>query len=766
MDTLRVDICYRPLRIAWAIRRDDWDSLRRAIRYSHALWGGRFNPIIVADDEVESREVVEAFRADFVLPIGSDACLRDIASRFSYLIRPYVGDGLFQLAGNSYTSRAHALDMQNALAFVANKPIWASLVERGVRDFTWEEDDPLATVLLAQLGAFPDPAEVGEDYRSAIMGAFSAQEHRIVASASIPREAVVNLSASRLNRATITSHWSIHFGQEQPGFFVGSAGSFSDLVCFWNLRARDIPLWFIDLDHFSRYSGVVPEWTAVMRQHLVDRHQPRRRDLAIWSRGGDVRSAVKVLGVDHPLLVEWRKGSWGSKDACVPMMYLGQAAELGVVSRTGGKPRVSYSLTSKPFSDDPWFAWQHLVASCQFVGGLFGDEHYTLDLPYIPELNEPVSREMVFRHNQLRLEPGRLGIVVDAAATDCTLSALPVGYLFERVFELAGFKAKPSSAGLIVRQVAARLGGSQGGRVFKIPGVRRLLKAFGPGKSFSKKVALQFIGGKDPERPDAKFSDHEGLFIEARREGGKLTPGAVLGFLVEKGLLRAGFDLTCPECRLGFWSSIDETSDRTRCEMCGTEVRVARQLTDRDELRFRRSGFLGREKNAQGAIPVALTIQQLMANLMDLGQRSVYSPSLDLEPLPGASGGRCEVDFAWLAPGDYPRLATLVVGECKDCGPIDGRDIENLGRIADAFPESRFETFVVLSQLVPFSRDQVESARALNKDDRRRAILLTAQELEPFYLYERRPEKDGRHRHAFRPQDMAEATSEIFFGEP
>jgi hypothetical protein len=39
--TLRIDICYQPLRVGWAIRRGDFDLLRRIIRRSHPLWGGR-----------------------------------------------------------------------------------------------------------------------------------------------------------------------------------------------------------------------------------------------------------------------------------------------------------------------------------------------------------------------------------------------------------------------------------------------------------------------------------------------------------------------------------------------------------------------------------------------------------------------------------------------------------------------------------------------------------------------------------------------------
>ena len=83
-------------------------------------------------------------------------------------------------------------------------------------------------------------------------------------------------------------------------------------------------------------------------------------------------------------------------------------------------------------------------------------------------------------YSNLRSEPERLGIVVDAADHDLRLNALPVSELIQASFKLAGLKSRPSSSGLIARQLIARLGGIDGARVFKIPGVRKLLKTYGP----------------------------------------------------------------------------------------------------------------------------------------------------------------------------------------------------------------------------------------------------------------------------------------------
>ena len=232
-------------------------------------------------------------------------------------------------------------------------------------------------------------------------------------------------------------------------------------------------------------------------------------------------------------------------------MILGEASSLGVFGSSNDKTRV--------FSSDRWFYTQHLVASVSLSGG---DEQHTFHPPYLPELNEFFARTMHFECNKLRVEPERVGIVVGAADHDSFLYALPVAALIERLFEMAGLRAKLSGGGLITRQLIARLGGVNGARVFKIPGVRRLLKQYGPTELFTKSAALSLISGKDPDNPQAKFKDHEGLYIEPRDHRTPLTPAMVFTYLVEKGLLRMGAKLTCPTCALPSWVALDASSRR------------------------------------------------------------------------------------------------------------------------------------------------------------------------------------------------------------
>jgi hypothetical protein len=252
------------------------------------------------------------------------------------------------------------------------------------------------------------------------------------------------------------------------------------------------------------------------------------------------------------------------------------------------------------------------------------------------------------------MESEGIGLVIDAADTDTFLYALPVADLVDRIFGMARFSTKPSSAGLIVRQLIRQLDGLQGARVFKIPGVRRLLKTHGPTAAFTKKSALELIGSRDPENPKAKFSDYQHLYIEPRPHDAKLEPKSVFAYLVEKGLFRIGMELTCPACRMASWTALDALKQRVTCDMCGHEHDATRQLVN-GQWHYRRSGLLGAEKNAQGAVPVALTLQQLETNLSGALLEGLYSPSLELKPKDGIGLPTCEIDFLWVIPRPYPQ---------------------------------------------------------------------------------------------------------------
>jgi hypothetical protein len=343
------------------------------------------------------------------------------------------------------------------------------------------------------LGAYPDAKEFGIDYADILTQATMAIQCRIEKTKPIPIDTLDHLSYSFIAKLGLRRHFSIRAGWDHAGFFVGDARNLDDLVTFWNLRAADIQLQFVDPAHLGRYAIIKPESEKRIIVQLADLDE-HRRNIAIWSHSEKIEDALKVFS-GQPLTACHVSGPffWNGGAVRPPMMMFGQASSLGVFGRENGKPKVSFALNAKPFSSDGWFYTQHLVASIRLVGD---DDQHTFHPPYVPEWNEFFARQMYFQYNRLRSEPDRVDLVIDATDHDAFLYGLPNAALVEKLFEAAQLTAKLSGGGLITRQLIARLGGLNGARVFKIPGVRRLLKKHGPRDTFTRNVALQFIGGR------------------------------------------------------------------------------------------------------------------------------------------------------------------------------------------------------------------------------------------------------------------------------
>src|SRR5467141_2546717 len=269
MDTARVDICYRPLRLAWAIRSGDIEGFRRAVRLSYALWGGRFNPIVFADRDEEMRQLVELFRVDVVWPLCDEATAKQLEAGFLHLRNPFFHGPLF-VEEHGKAKRSRLLDVFNAFTHLREKPEWQQIKESGVRLYRWHPTDPLTDVLLVQFGDYPAADEVGRDLRQTLIEAAEATEHTFEESSAISGEALNHASIPYFSGYGLERHYSVEagWGWQTAGFFLGDAGNLDDLVCHWNLRAANIPLWFVDPRHLGRYAELIPAWEETSRQLL------------------------------------------------------------------------------------------------------------------------------------------------------------------------------------------------------------------------------------------------------------------------------------------------------------------------------------------------------------------------------------------------------------------------------------------------------------------------------------------------------------------
>lgn len=762
-DTLRVDICYRPLRIGWAVRHGDWDSLRKAMRYSHALCGGRFNPILVVDHEDESKRLVDIFRADLIVPVGNSPEVLAYGKKFPHLINPLQGNKVFERSDNPrWRSFANALDVVNIVSHWRLKPEWKQFVGKGIRDYQWDTNDPLRDIFLMHLGGFPDPADVGTDYVEVIKSTGDIVPFVMPMSSSIPADLFEHRHLGMLSRLGLERHYSIQADWGTPGFYVGQATDFDDVVACWNIRACDTSVWFVDRENIARYADFLPKVYEIFRKSVDRRIDEWDRRVSIWSRG-DINADAHLLGDMELMRHRVTHFFWLRQAATSPMMHLGECSTLGVVGESGGAPRISFALPEKPFNGDVHFHVQRLIASVSLIGSLDKDENI-FNVPYIPELNEFYGREMHLEYDGFRVEPERLGLVIRASDNDDYLKALPVIALVGALFDIAGMKASISNGGRIVKLLLTQMGGLQGARVFKIPGVRGLLKMFGPRKSFTRRVAENVIRGGSADNRAGTFKVHERLYLEPRPAGTSLTPAKAFSYMVEKGLFRIGVDLDCPKCGMTSWVAVDALKHSSKCEMCGHDYDATKQLVS-SEWHFRRSGVLGAERNSQGAVPVALTLQQIDMN--DRGLRSgFYTPSLDLLPKTGSEVPTCEVDFVWISRERYPERISVVIAECKDVGPINpaefARDVKNMGCVADALSKVGLRAYVLFTKLAPFTQEEIDAALSLNDQNRNRVILLTERELEPGSIADSLEGRLDQHTYSHSVNDLANITERLY----
>lgn len=581
-----------------------------------------------------------------------------------------------------------------------------------------------------------------------------ATEVPIAKGAVIPALPAAAHGLSFFSRAYLSRHYNGGSHRSLPGFYVGNATDFDDLVNFWNLSATDTRLLFVDPAHDARFAPLRDGWLEVLAQRPPSRFKLDNA-VGLWAKEGTKFDASK-FGADriHHGLDEV---NWNGMNIRVPCMYFSEGRALASVSAdSGGKPRVSFLLPRKPIDEDAEVHEQHFVIGINPGIGLFGNERATLHTPYVPELNEYYGRECHFDWNKARVEPDGLGIIASVDQDHVSLKSLSVNALFTRLFAEFGMVAEPSKPGLVTTRLIEQMGGIQSCRVFQVTGVRTLIEKHEPAKSFTRGLATKTIWGADTPSPMSKF---ENLYIEARPHATKLSADMVFSYLLRKQIFRAGLRLECPSCSLEFWVSLDDSRTHTTCEYCGQTFNVTPMLKDRDWA-YRRSGLFGRDDHQEGAIPVVLTLQQL--DMVFSSRNFLYTTAMTLTPSSGdARIDPCETDFIAMVPQPRDGRIDIAIGECKTRKPIDRADVAHMKAVAAAFPSNRFEVYVIFSKLAPFTPEEIEHIRELNENHQRRVILFTPAELESWRVYADAEEKDKRVT-VVSFSDMAEVTHKLF----
>lgn len=752
MSTLSLNLRYRPLRIGWCVEAGDIDAVRRAMQLSFTQWGGRFNPIIPLDDLEHAEALIKLYRVDTLFAASDTDNARDFVASHHHLPWPLFHDDIF--VHNTDYSYNQLVDLHHPIAKLYEKEFHNN-PNPGlqVHLYEWDQADPLADVFLATFGAPPAPADITVDYLGLTRQQLLAQRNIIAPDGPLPQFNRSAMSFASLNRVYVERHYVVQNHWDNPGFYVGLADSFIDLVNFWNLRAADIAVVFYDERYAERASRFRDDWNLVSRQ--ISNVGYHNGAVTLWHRHDLPIQNEAVFG-ENIVMSEVNGPLWNGLNLRVPMMHFGEGSALAALDEQSARKTASFALTEPIFRKHFILDRQHYVLSVDPGIGLFGNERSTFNLPFIPALNVFYGRYGNSLWNAARAEPDSIGIVVSTSEDHISLGAIDTSALIAEILKSVGMAAELSDAGKVVSTLIQQMGGIQGCRAFKIEGVRTLIEKHRPDQTFSRSAAMQTILGQNDVRP---LSEYQDLYIEPRPPGVALTPDSVLKHLLDKDIFRAGLNFTCPNCTLTFWTSVDEAKSHLNCDYCGHNFRTAAQLRDKDWA-FRRSGLFGRGDNQGGGIPVALTLQQLLR----LGsiRHSIYVAGMTLRSI-GAAIPDCETDFVVVSESGRDHRIEVIIGECKTRHSITEADVRNLTAVADAFPTDLFQVYICFSRLTPFSPEEIELIRPINENGRLRVIMLTERELEPYFVYERTSQQFYIEQNVATYESMAQATDRVFF---
>jgi hypothetical protein len=615
--------------------------------------------------------------------------------------------------------------------------------------FTWDPKDPLSDVFLAQFGSYPSPSEIGIDCAGFVIKHLAGKSIPLTTSDPLPTDAFRAITPSAITRFELEGY--NRFGH-RSGFYVGDATNFEDIVNFWNLRAANLGVLFFAPAHEPRLKGLRDSFVKFLEGSESQLSDPTPPVWA-WSVSGEPPINPKDFGkngfisgaaiarflpsVDFPLMRS--KPRWVSTSIAVDR----------------NRTIISVQLPEKPTAQDIDYSQQKLVISVSTGLWLSPESDRTLATPYVPELNEFYRQAIALVSEGIRVQQDGFGIIEDASSSSVSFFTLHTSQVISEFFKFFGIRAELSPAGRIAKRLIQQMGGLQGCRPFKFPGVRALIEKYGPLQSFTRGAATSMIGQVSGAQP----LDFPRLYAE----GGLLTPASTFDYLLNRKVFRAGLELLCPNCNLEFWLALEPLADEVTCDYCGEKFNVGAQLKDRD-WRFRRSGLFGRENHQEGAIPVAVTLQQLDTSLKYVLGFRLLATSFNLHPA-GANINSCETDFVVLTQDQEGRIE-LAIGECKSKGPkyeITEDDLKNLSAVASAFPPDRVTVYFILSKTGDFSPTEIQRCAALQKSYPNRVIMLSARELEPYRVYEHTAQEFNIRPTVISLKDLAEATPHIFF---
>jgi hypothetical protein len=724
MATTNVSLTYRPIRVAWLVAQGDTAALVEAATLSSVLWGGVFHPIIpiqTGDDAAQLGSVMAEAGIDALIPLSNEPEVRRVYeyNRFMRTTAYFSAERASLMDRISGRQRLILLDVAPLYRFmkshedeearlrpplIACRPIWAA-------------EDPLNVAFGLQFGRFPAPETYFTDYAALFSEVLNAQEFHIAPDSPIASELVASVSPIR---ATGYRRIGVSTFANETGFYFGDHRSFDDLLTFWNLRASGARLLFISLGALSRYAGVIE---GVAREAQMLREVNPRYSNVVPIFGNYTPDAVDAVRQSAPALSPRHFGSVAGRLAGLGQVNirLYRHQTVGHYDQADTTPGfLTVVLPTPNFAEERFHAdeLQQAAIDITWLGAIF--KGTTLRPPHRPDLNEAYSREIAFDPWSVRSIADGISVITRIRSSALRLKPITFFKVIEVLFAKAEIKVARSQAGLLADKVLEKFGDLTDSHVFKVRGVRRLLKELAADDSVTYGEATRRIHN------DGQFAAHQDLYLA----GQQMTTASVFTHLLEKDVLRAGLSLVCDQCHLDSWHSLPRLADFWECEFCGKSNRTSVHLKDRGDWRVRKSGLFARDNNQEGALPVLLGLGTLGGNMASPMDECIYTTSVQLT----GPGLDAEADFVMLT-ADHAGCC-VIMGEAKsEGGEFTEDDATKLLAAARRLENIGVQCMVAYVKTADsFRAEEIERLRGLHAQGIQ-VIMLCNSELEPQQPY-------------------------------
>ncbi len=768
MPTTSVSIGYRPVRIGFLIRDSSIEDFVKCCEINTLLWGGIYNPIIpVGSNDYLVQQFIKLFSVDILFPVIQDTKLQSVIAKYPHLKNPHhISEGISYEDWHTKKQEIAYIDVIHLIDYYWNEEFKHNKDERSNCAYvSWDSKEPLSHLFSAIFGAYPKDMNLKVDYVKAFKNGLRAGD--IVIKDNLEAELSKRIDPIRLTASRLTSYRNL--GRED-GLYIGSQKNFWDLVLFWNLRAAGTQLVFLPIDEANRFEQYISTFINILDER-PSRHPNFEDWIGIYCLNGKKDDHKTILSKFKPkkkFMFSYLSDTiWNGMNINPYLPEFKSKSTMSLIEQQYGRYNVSIPLPESPFSEDRQHM-QNYVISLNLLTE-FGYPGYTLKLPNLPDLNEFYGRQVTLEPWNLRIGRNNFGLIQHYDKDSITVHPIQISDLMIKIFERAGIKATLSAPGRLADLIIKNMDDIESCRVFKIRGVRKLLKEMG------RRIGW-IEAGKLIWREDfRKFQD---LYIESRKKR-SLSPTDVIHFLIKKKVISptphkiykilSKFkrkEFSCANC--GYKSLIPNLDFEYawKCPFCGFEHCLPLYIRNklRNELcnwHLKKVGLFAKENNQEGSVPVILSLMQLN-RLIGHGHDAKWITSLDLKN----GDTSCEIDFAMLNLGqrfDEQELQ-IAIGECKEKDEINDRDIENLCAVKEKLEKSEIDCYLVFSKTTDtFLPAEIERFKKLLKEREIAPILFTNTELEPYEPYWDHPKVNTLpHKYALSFQEIAENSRHIY----